>query len=110
MEGRCAGGNCPPAGPERTPCRIPSSLTSEWDRPTLGAVFDRVDFSRNVAVYDRRHGAFLDAEAARELARLAALGPDSRVLELGAGTGRVAVPLARTGACVMGLDVSHSML
>ena len=71
---------------------------------------DRVDFSRNVTVYDRRHGAFLSADAARELARLAALRPDSRVLELGAGTGRVALPLAEAGCRVFGLDVSHAML
>jgi ubiquinone/menaquinone biosynthesis C-methylase UbiE len=71
---------------------------------------DRVDFSRNVTVYDRRHGAFLPADAARELARLAGLRPDSRVLELGAGTGRVALPLAEAGCRVIGLDISHAML
>jgi ubiquinone/menaquinone biosynthesis C-methylase UbiE len=35
---------------------------------------------------------------------------DSRVLEIGAGTGRVALPLAEAGGRVIGLDVSHTML
>ncbi len=71
---------------------------------------DPVDFSRNATVYDRRHGAFVRAEAVRELAELAALRPDSRVLDLGAGTGRMSVPLARAGCRVIGVDVSHVML
>ena len=33
-----------------------------------------------------------------------------RVLELGCGTGRVAVPLAKTGACIVGIDRSATML
>ncbi len=35
---------------------------------------------------------------------------DGAILELGCGTGRVAVPVARTGATVVGIDRSESML
>lgn len=35
---------------------------------------------------------------------------DPRVLELGCGTGRVAVPVAKAGAAVIGIDRSESML
>jgi SAM-dependent methyltransferase len=36
--------------------------------------------------------------------------PASRVLELGCGTGRVAIPVAKAGATVFGIDRSASML
>lgn len=36
--------------------------------------------------------------------------PGMRVLELGCGTGRVAIPMARAGAIVTGVDASPSML
>ena len=37
-------------------------------------------------------------------------GDRPRVLELGCGTGRVALPVARNGATVVGIDRSESML
>jgi SAM-dependent methyltransferase len=37
-------------------------------------------------------------------------GPGSTVLELGCGTGRITLPLARTGHTVVGVDASQSML
>ena len=37
-------------------------------------------------------------------------GEGSPILELGCGTGRVAIPVARTGATVIGIDRSESML
>lgn len=37
-------------------------------------------------------------------------GPSPRVLELGCGTGALAVMMARTGATVLGIDTSESML
>jgi SAM-dependent methyltransferase len=70
---------------------------------------DGFDFSRNAAVYDRRHGAFLGEADAEKLIRLANLRAASRVLDVGTGTGRVAIPLARH-CLVMGLDLSHAML
>ena len=63
------------------------------------------------------YAAFYDWENARTLGRrdvpfwshLAARA-DGRVLELGCGTGRVLVPLARSGVSIVGVDRSASML
>jgi ubiquinone/menaquinone biosynthesis C-methylase UbiE len=39
-----------------------------------------------------------------------AMGTEGRVLELGSGTGRVAVPIARAGRAIVGIDRSEAML
>lgn len=58
--------------------------------------------------YDDWHTGMLDdAGAVVALAELAEGGP---VLELGVGTGRLAVPLAEKGLDVVGVDVSEDML
>jgi SAM-dependent methyltransferase len=41
---------------------------------------------------------------------LASLAPGGRALELGIGTGRVALPLAARGVAVHGLDASEAMV
>lgn len=65
-------------------------------------------------VYDDWYGQITDAEAtaARVVALAAAVpGPAAgRVLELGVGSGRLAVPIARRGAEVTGVDSSPAML
>src|SRR2546426_3220636 len=64
-------------------------------------------------VYDDWYGGekappFLDVEATvNVLAELAGSGP---ALELGIGTGRVALPLARRGIEVRGIDASAAMV
>jgi len=59
------------------------------------------------AVYDELH-SFLDPSAAVALlSELAAGGP---ALELGIGTGRVAIPLAARGTLVHGIDASEAMV
>ena len=59
-------------------------------------------------VYDDWYGDLPDTEGAVDaIARLAAGGP---VLELGVGTGRVALPLAARGVAVHGIDASRAML
>lgn len=70
----------------------------------------RVDFSSNAPIYDRRHGAILAPEVARALAALAALGSGSRVLDIGAGTGRVATAFASLGCQVVALEPAVKML
>jgi SAM-dependent methyltransferase len=42
--------------------------------------------------------------------RRIAMGTEGRVLELGTGTGRVAVPIARAGRAIVGIDRSEPML
>ena len=41
---------------------------------------------------------------------LAALAGDGPALELGIGTGRIAVPLAQRGVAVHGIDISRAMV
>src|SRR5688572_7079240 len=63
------------------------------------------------------YAPFYDWENARTLGRVdvafwtrVARQARGRVLELGCGTGRVTIPLARSGAAVVGLDRSPEML
>jgi SAM-dependent methyltransferase len=63
---------------------------------------------RFVDVYDDWYGSITDTEACVDaLVRLAVDGP---VLELGVGTGRLALPLAARGLRVVGVDASRAML
>lgn len=73
---------------------------------------DRGDYAeygdRMAEVYDGWFGTPGDAEeAAVFLAGLAGSGP---ALELGVGTGRVALPLVRRGVEVHGIDASEAMV
>lgn len=59
-------------------------------------------------VYDDWYGGLFDTDAAVDaLAALAGPGP---VVELGVGTGRLAIPLAARGLTVIGVDGSATML
>jgi len=58
-------------------------------------------------IYDDEHH-FMDPQAA--VAFLAEFGQGARVLELGIGTGRVALPLAAQGVGVEGIDSSEAMI
>jgi SAM-dependent methyltransferase len=62
--------------------------------------------SLNVDVYDELYSSVDDVPFFLEQARNAG----NRVLELGVGTGRVAIPLARAGLQVTGVDRSPAML
>jgi SAM-dependent methyltransferase len=60
-------------------------------------------------VYDDWYADVTDVDAT--VGRMLALaGPDGRVLELGVGTGRLAVPMAAAGLRVAGVDTSAAML
>jgi SAM-dependent methyltransferase len=63
--------------------------------------------ARWASVYDDRHGG-LDPEPAVDF--LAGLADGGRVLELAIGTGRIALPLARRGVVVEGVDASAAMV
>jgi SAM-dependent methyltransferase len=69
-----------------------------------------VPFDRAVEYYDRTRG--LSEEASREMVALlgAELGSRGRCLEIGVGTGLVALPLAEAGVPLVGVDLSGPML
>jgi SAM-dependent methyltransferase len=68
----------------------------------------RVDFSGNAQVYDNRHGALLSHHVA--LALTENLAPSSRILDIGAGTGRVSIALAQLGFDVIAIEPALPML
>jgi len=71
-----------------------------------------VVFDRAATFYDRTRG--LPSEAERRLAEAVLhnteLRSGSRVLEIGVGTGRIALPLARNGYRYTGVDLSSEMM
>lgn len=71
--------------------------------------YDATTYGERFAdVYDDWYGAITDTEACVDA--LAALAGGGSVLELGVGTGRLAVPLAARGLAVTGVDASPAML
>ena len=71
---------------------------------------ERVDFSRNALVYDRRHGALLPDDDVDRLLTAGGDQPGALVLDIGAGTGRVAIPLAAHGCSVVALEPARGMI
>jgi SAM-dependent methyltransferase len=69
-----------------------------------------VDFTRGAGAYDRRHGASLAPDAIQRMTAAAHLPAGALILDIGAGTGRVAIPLAATGRSVVALDPAKAML
>lgn len=76
--------------------RVMTKRSSYDDIPDFGLLYDSVP-----AYAARRDVAFYVEEAARV---------ESPILELGSGTGRILLPLARAGHTVVGLDGSENML
>jgi SAM-dependent methyltransferase len=71
--------------------------------------FDPTEYGSNVAGdYDIIYGAAFDTQATVD--RLTELAGDGPILELGVGTGRLAIPLAQQGFTVHGVDGSEQML
>jgi ubiquinone/menaquinone biosynthesis C-methylase UbiE len=68
----------------------------------------RVDFSANSKIYDHRHGAVISDQLAQTVANH--LRRDATIIDIGAGTGRVAVALACNGFRVVAVDPAVSML
>ncbi|MCB5907422.1 class I SAM-dependent DNA methyltransferase [Streptomyces pinistramenti] len=63
------------------------------------------------AAYDESSGERFDPAVVEETAGvLAGLAAGGRALELGIGTGRIALPLARRGVPVHGIDLSRAMV
>jgi demethylmenaquinone methyltransferase/2-methoxy-6-polyprenyl-1,4-benzoquinol methylase len=80
---------------------------------TLPETQVRAMFDRIARVYDRMNSVMTAGmhhrwrERAADLARV---GPGSRALDVGTGTGDMAIELARRGAAVTGLDFAPAML
>ena len=70
--------------------------------PAISAPYDRLARFYDWAVGEYDADVFFYSEMARRL--------DAPVLELGTGTGRVAIPLADAGCSVYGIDNSQAML
>ena len=70
---------------------------------------DRLSFDRVAPIYDETRGL-----PPRVLSRVLGVLVDElrgkRVLEVGVGTGRFAVPLQKSGIDVVGIDISHAMV
>ncbi|MFI7099590.1 class I SAM-dependent DNA methyltransferase [Streptomyces sp. NPDC050161] len=63
------------------------------------------------ATYDESSGEMFEPAVVEETAGfLAGLAAGGRALELGIGTGRIALPLARRGVPVHGIDLSRAMV
>jgi SAM-dependent methyltransferase len=73
-------------------------------------VNNRVDFSGNASFYDRRHGAAIPSHELERLCQAAGLLPTARILDVGAGTGRIAIPFATRGNLVVALEPAAGML
>ena len=70
----------------------------------------RVDFSTNATIYDRRHGSLLPEDVVQRLSSAGVIRPGTRVLDIGAGTGRVAIPIAAYGCHMVALEPAAGML
>lgn len=71
-----------------------------------------VNFDRAAAFYDETRGFPIGVErqVAQLITKTAGLTPESRVLEIGIGTGRIARPLAQYVRGIVGVDLSRAML
>ena len=68
----------------------------------------RETFNQDAERYDRARPRY-PPELVGELARVAGLGPDSRVLEIAPGTGQLTVPLAESGCQVTAVELGDAM-
>lgn len=71
-----------------------------------------VVFDRAADIYDATRGypPGVEAQVAARIVEAGGLGPKSRLLEVGVGTGRISLPLASHVGSVVGLDLSIAML
>jgi SAM-dependent methyltransferase len=90
------------AHPRRDERSVRWPVVEGYDDTTYGRAF--------ADVYDEWYEAISDAEATAGLIADLADGAGATVLELGAGTGRLAVPMRNRGLAVTALDISAEML
>jgi SAM-dependent methyltransferase len=88
-----------------TPAPVPGSLADVTDEYSGSTYGDRI-----ADVYDARYAESFAEDTGQAIAFLKELASGRHVLELGVGTGRVAIPLAESGLEVHGIDASEAML
>src|SRR5262245_36855806 len=73
---------------------------------------DFANFDRAAEYYDETRGfpPGVDAKVAAWIAETVGLSPESRLLEVGVGTGRIAVPLAAHVGQIVGVDIARAMM
>ena len=71
---------------------------------------DSIAFDRAAGYYDQSRGLPAEAEELVADRILGAVGPGACMVELGVGTGRIALPLHRRGRAPLGIDLSVPML
>jgi SAM-dependent methyltransferase len=76
---------------------------TQKDRDLLRSTFDQA-----AELYDRARPAY-PAELFDDLAALTAIGPGSRVLEIGPGTGQATLPLAERGCRVVAVELGADL-
>lgn len=94
--------------PPRIDTIASSSVTAKRGKGPRVHDPEAISDDRMAARYDDWPGVPKDAEDTADL--LAGLKPGGRALELGVGTGRVALPLARRGLDVHGIELSTAMV
>src|SRR3989442_15784440 len=89
---------------------MPSPLASTTAGQTAVVTSGSVSFDRAAAFYDRTRS--MSAEARAEVTRLLAsrLADTGPALEIGVGTGRIALPLAEAGVEMAGAGLAGAVL
>jgi ubiquinone/menaquinone biosynthesis C-methylase UbiE len=82
-----------------------ASLTRVTDDYTEASYGDRI-----AEIYDERYLESFAEDTEKAVSFLKGVARDGPALELGIGTGRVALPLAEAGVQVHGIDGSEAML
>jgi SAM-dependent methyltransferase len=75
-----------------------------------GGYTDATYGDRIAEIYDERYVAVFADDTADAASFLASIAHDGPALELGVGTGRVAIPLSERGVEVHGIDASEAMI
>lgn len=90
--------------------RTPEQVGAYWDSQVESVAADAELAELGTVTGQRAVVAYRDALERAHLARVLRIGPDSRVLDLGGGAGRIALWLAPQVAEVTLVDVSEGML